>query len=85
MPDFLRHVFASDGFLIGAHDTRYLMWAMLIGALGIFAPITWISLRWDLGLLGVWIGLSLLMAWRLATNLLRFRSKRWAATFPGKP
>jgi putative MATE family efflux protein len=78
-------VFASDGFLIGAHDTRYLMWAMLIGALGIFVPITWISLRWDLGLLGVWIGLSLLMAWRLATNLLRFRSKRWITTFPGKP
>jgi putative MATE family efflux protein len=77
-------VFASDGFLIGAHDTRYLMWAMLIGALGIFVPISWISLEWELGLLGVWIGLSLLMAWRLATNLLRFRSRRWVTTFPGK-
>jgi putative MATE family efflux protein len=77
-------VFASDGFLIGAHDTRYLMWAMLIGALGIFVPLAWISLQWDLGLLGVWTGLSVLMAWRLVTNLLRFRSKRWATTFPGK-
>jgi len=75
-------VFASDGFLIGAHDTRYLMWAMLIGALGIFVPISWISLHWQLGLVGVWTGLSLLMAWRLATNLLRFRSKRWVTTFP---
>ena len=77
-------VFASDGFLIGAHDTRYLMWAMLAGALGIFVPICWISLQWDLGLVGIWTGLSLLMAWRLATNLLRFQSKRWATTFPGK-
>ena len=77
-------VFASDGFLIGAHDTRYLMWAMLIGALGFFVPISWISLKWDLGLPGVWTGLSLLMAWRLATNSLRFFRKRWVLAFPGK-
>lgn len=75
-------VFASDGFLLGAHDTRYLMWAMLIGALGIFVPIAWLSLHLGWGLLGVWIGLSLLMTWRLATNLYRFFSKRWAAAFP---
>jgi len=78
-------VFTSDGFLIGAHDTRYLMWAMLIGALGIFVPITWISLRYDLGLLGVWAGLSLLMAWRFGTNLFRFFSRRWEAVFPINP
>jgi putative MATE family efflux protein len=75
-------VFASDGFLLGVHDTRYLMWAMLIGALGIFVPIAWLSLHFGWGLLGVWIGLSLLMAWRLATNLYRFFSKRWTAAFP---
>lgn len=75
-------VFASDGFLIGTHDTRYLMWAMLIGALGIFVPIAWISLRWDLGLLGVWSGLTLLMVWRLGSNLFRFYSRRWEAAFP---
>ena len=27
-------VFVLDGLLIGAHDTRFLMWAMLIGGLG---------------------------------------------------
>lgn len=75
-------VFVLDGLLIGAHDTRFLMWAMLIGALGIFVPIAWISLQWDLGLLGVWVGLSLLMAYRLATNLFRFLSKRWISAFP---
>ena len=77
-------VFTSDGFLIGAHDTRYLMWAMLIGALGIFVPIAWLSLHRQWGLPGVWIGLSLLMAWRCATNLSRFWSGRWAIAFPGK-
>ncbi len=75
-------VFSSDGFLLGVHDTRYLMWAMLIGALGIFAPIAWLSLHFGWGLIGVWIGLSLLMAWRLATNLHRFFSRRWTAAFP---
>jgi putative MATE family efflux protein len=77
-------VFASDGFLLGVHDTRYLMWAMLAGALGIFVPIAWLSLHFQWGLLGVWIGLSLLMAWRLATNLYRFFSKRWISGFPAK-
>lgn len=75
-------VFVLDGFLIGAHDTRFLMWAMLIGALGIFVPISWISLQWDLGLVGVWSGLTLLMAWRLATNLFRFFGLGWQAGFP---
>jgi putative MATE family efflux protein len=75
-------VFASDGFLLGVHDTRYLMWAMLAGALGIFVPIAWLSLHFEWGLAGVWIGLSLLMAWRLVTNLYRFYSKRWASLFP---
>ena len=74
-------VFVLDGFLIGAHDTRFLMWAMLIGALGIFVPLAWISLQWELGLIGVWIGLTLLMLWRLATNLFRFLSGGWRAGF----
>lgn len=76
-------VFASDGFLLGVHDTRYLMWAMLAGALGIFVPIAWLSLQFEWGLPGVWIGLSLLMAWRLATNVYRFFRKRWISVFPG--
>jgi putative MATE family efflux protein len=71
-------VFASDGFLLGVNDTAYIMRAMLVGALGIFVPIAWLSLHEGWGLIGIWIGLSLLMAWRLATNLWRFLSQRWA-------
>lgn len=70
-------VFVLDGFLIGAYDTRFLMWAMILGALGICVPISWLSLQLDLGLLGVWVGLSLLMIFRLGTNLHRFLSMRW--------
>lgn len=77
-------VFVLDGFLIGAHDTRFLMRAMLIGALGLFVPIAWISLQLDFSILGVWTGLSLLMAWRLGTNLLRFSSRRWTSALPRK-
>ena len=69
--------FVTDGLLIGAHDTRFLMWAMLIGALGLFLPVAWVSLYWELGIIGVWTGLSLLMAWRVGTNLFRFFSRKW--------
>ncbi len=78
-------VFASDGFLLGANDTRYLMRAMLAGALGVFVPIAWLSLREGWGLGGIWIGLSLLMAWRLATNIFRFCSRSWRARLPTHP
>lgn len=73
-------IFVLDGFLIGARDTRFLMWAMLIGALGIFVPISWMSLHWGWGLMGIWVGVSALMSWRLLTLLYRFSSRRW---FPG--
>jgi putative MATE family efflux protein len=65
-------VFVLDGWLIGARDTRFLMRAMLVGALGIFVPLSWISLEQEWGLPGIWIGFSALMTWRLATNFYRF-------------
>jgi putative MATE family efflux protein len=77
-------VFVLDGFLIGAHDTRFLMRAMLIGALCLFVPISWLSLHWNWGLMGIWTGVSVLMAWRLATNLYRFTSMKWHADTSAK-
>ena len=73
-------VFVLDGLLIGARDTRYLMWAMLTGALGIFVPISCLSLRQGWGLAGLLIGISVLMGWRFATNLYRFRSVQWTGS-----
>jgi MATE family, multidrug efflux pump len=71
-------VFVLDGLLIGARDTRFLMWAMLVGALGIFVPISWMSLHWSWGLTGIWVGVGALMSWRLVTLLYRFFSRSWS-------
>ena len=65
-------VFVLDGLLIGAHDTRFLMWAMLIGALGIFVPISWMSLDWGWGLTGIWAGVGALMSWRRSRCFIGF-------------
>ncbi len=73
-------VFALDGILIGAGDTRFLMWGMLFAALGVFVPITLVSLALDLGIVGVWCGLLGLIAARLVTCSWRFAGGRWAVT-----
>jgi MATE family, multidrug efflux pump len=71
-------VFALDGILIGAGDTRFLMYGMLAAALGVFVPVALLSLALDLGIVGVWAGLVGLIAVRLATCAWRFQSRRWA-------
>jgi putative MATE family efflux protein len=73
-------VFALDGILIGAGDTRFLMWAMLAASLLVFVPIALLSLAFDWGLIGVWVGLVALIATRLATCWWRFTGRRWAVT-----
>ncbi len=72
-------VFALDGILIGAGDTRFLMWGML-AASAVYIPIALLSLARDWGILGVWCGLAALIAVRLATCGARFASQRWALT-----
>jgi len=71
-------VFALDGILIGAGDTRFLMYSMLAASLGVFVPIALLSLALDLGIVGVWVGLVGLIAVRLVTCSWRFSSRRWA-------
>ena len=71
-------VFALDGILIGAGDTRFLMWGMLGSAVGVFVPIALASLAFDWGIVGVWCGLVGLIAARLVTCGWRFRGRRWA-------
>ena len=50
-------MFALDGILIGAGDTRFLMFGMLAAALGVFVPVALLSLAFDWGIVGVWAGL----------------------------
>jgi len=73
-------VFALDGILIGAGDTRFLMWAMLAASLLVFVPIALLSLALDWGIVGVWVGLVALIATRLGTCAWRFMGRRWAVT-----
>jgi putative MATE family efflux protein len=71
-------VFALDGILIGASDTRFLKWSMVFAALCVFAPIALMALAFDWGIVGVWCGLLGLIVARLVTCGARFVSRRWA-------
>ena len=75
-------VFALDGILIGAGDTRFLMWGML-AATAVYVPLALLALHQDWGILGVWAGLGALFAVRLLTLGVRFAGQRWALT--GRP
>jgi MATE family, multidrug efflux pump len=69
-------VFALDGILIGAGDTRFLMWSML-AASALFILLAALSLAYGWGVIGVWIALDVLIAARLALLGPRFLSRRW--------
>ena len=71
-------VFALDGVLIGAGDVRYMRNLTLVAALGFFLPAVWLAYWLDLGLGGVWAGLTLFIVVRLVGLLLRLRSGAWA-------
>jgi putative MATE family efflux protein len=72
-------VFALDGILIGAGDTRFLMWAMLAAA-AVYVPAALLALHEGWGITGVWAGLAALIAVRLVTAGGRFAGGRWALT-----
>jgi putative MATE family efflux protein len=71
-------VFALDGILLGAGDTRYLKWAMAFSALCVFVPVALASLLAGWGIVGVWCGLAGLILARLLTCGVRFAGRRWA-------
>jgi Na+-driven multidrug efflux pump len=75
-------VFALDGILIGAGDTRYIMWAM-VAAAAVFAVVDVAVVAFGWGLSGVWAGLVAFLLARLATLLPRFRGRRWAIVGAG--
>jgi putative MATE family efflux protein len=70
-------VFALDGILIGAGDTRYLAGAMVASA-AVFVPLAIAALAFDWGIVGVWAAVLALMGMRLATLAVRFAGRRWA-------
>jgi Na+-driven multidrug efflux pump len=72
-------VFALDGILIGAGDTRFLMWGMLAAA-AVYVPIALLALAHGWVIVGVWSGITALIAVRLVTCGARFIGSRWALT-----
>lgn len=71
-------VFALDGVLIGAGDVRYMRNLTLVAALGFFLPAIWLGYLAELGLGGVWAGLTLFVVVRLIGMLVRVRGTGWA-------
>jgi putative MATE family efflux protein len=71
-------VFALDGILIGAGDTRYLALSMLVAGPLTYVPIALLALAEGWGVRGVWLGLLALMFVRLVALVIRFHSRRWA-------
>ena len=77
MMPFNGAVFALDGILIGAGDTRFIAKAMLLaGAVGVTGALVAAEAGW--GIAGVWAALCAFIAVRLVTGLLRFRGRAWA-------
>ena len=72
-------VFALDGILIGAGDTRFLMWSMLVSGLSA-ALVALAALEYEWGVLGVWVAVLVLIVLRLTTMSPRFLRGRWLVT-----
>ena len=70
-------VFALDGILIGAGDTRYLMWSML-AASTVFIALATTSYELGWGVVGIWAALDVLIVARLTLLAVRFAGRRWA-------
>jgi putative MATE family efflux protein len=76
---FAAIVFALDGILIGAGDTRFIALAMaLAAAVSIAVQLATLAFGW--GIAGVWAAMAALMAVRLATMGARFAGPEWAVT-----
>jgi len=78
-------VFALDGVLIGAGDVRFLRNLTLVAALAFFLPAIWLAYALDLGLGGVWAGLTLFIVVRLVGMLARVAGQRWALAGAVRP
>ena len=70
-------VFALDGILIGAGDTRFLMWSM-VAASAIFIVVASLAYALGWGVVGVWAALDVLLLARLALLGPRFLRRKWA-------
>jgi putative MATE family efflux protein len=73
-------VFALDGVLMGAGDVAYLRTVTIGSAVLGFLPLSLLAGPLGWGLAGVWTGLALFVALRLAGVLLRVAGEKWLST-----
>jgi len=71
------YVFALDGVLFGAGDLRFLRDVSIAGAMIGFVPLTLLTPVLDLGMNGIWAGLTAFVAVRLLLGWRRWRGRRW--------
>ena len=69
--------FALDGVLIGAADTRFLMWAMLPCSLGVFVPLALVAYLAGWGIVGIWVAIAAFIAARALVCGLRLGQGGW--------
>jgi Na+-driven multidrug efflux pump len=77
-------VFALDGVLMGAGDVGWLRTVTIGAAVLGFLPLSLLAGPLGWGLAGVWTGLTLFIALRLAGVLVRVAGERWL-TAPAVP
>jgi MATE family, multidrug efflux pump len=70
-------VFALDGVLMGAGDVGYLRTVTIAAALAGFLPLSLLTGPLDLGIAGVWTGLTLFIVLRLVAVVVRALGGRW--------
>jgi putative MATE family efflux protein len=78
MQPFAGLLFALDGVLLGAGDTRFMRNLTIVAGFGVFMPGTLLAGWLHLGLGGVWAALTLFILARLVGMLMRVRSGAWA-------
>jgi Na+-driven multidrug efflux pump len=77
-------VFALDGVLIGAGDTRWLAWAQ-IAVLVAFLPTAWLVLTNSWGIDALWWALGWFLLVRAALLTWRARGSTWLVTGAVRP
>lgn len=70
-------VFAWDGVLMGAGDTRYLMYSMFVAAATCLL-VTAVTIHSGWGVAGAWTGILCLIVVRFVANLARVEGGLWA-------
>jgi Na+-driven multidrug efflux pump len=70
-------LFALDGILFGAGDLRFMRNVTALAAVAGYVPLTLAAAVLDLGLGGIWAGLTAFVAIRLAVGVVRWHRGAW--------